>query len=121
MVTFPWAWQQLHPGMGAEKTSNNEEKVNMYVPKPIDTSEVELTPDLLKLTDFLAENVHDIWAAQRMAEGWTYGPERNEATKKNSCLVPYTELPETEKEYDRKTGMNTLKAILALGYRINQG
>jgi ryanodine receptor 2 len=92
----------------------------MYVPNPIDTSKVELTSDLLKLTELLAENVHDTWAAQRMAEGWTYGPERNEVTKKHSCLVLYEELPEIEKEYDRKTAMNTLKAILALDYRIEK-
>jgi len=93
----------------------------MYVPKPIDTSKVELTPDLLKLTELLAENVHNIWAAQRMAEGWTLGPERNDATKEHPCLVPYEELPEIEKEYDRNTAMKTLKAILALGYRIEKG
>jgi ryanodine receptor 2 len=93
----------------------------MYVPKPIDTSEVKLTPDLLVLTELLAENVHDTWAAQRITEGWTLGPERNEAEREHPCLVPYRELPEMEKEYDRKTAMNTLKAILALGYRIEKG
>jgi hypothetical protein len=92
----------------------------MYVPKPIDTSKVELTPDLLKLTEILAENVHDTWAAQRIAEDWTLGLERNDATKEHPCLVPYGELPDIEKEYDRKTAMNTLKAILALGYKIKK-
>lgn len=93
----------------------------MYVPKPIDTSKVELTPDLLKLTELLAENVHDIWAAQRMTAGWTLGPERNDVAKEHPCIVPYEELPEIEKAYDRHTAMNTLKAILALGYRIEKG
>lgn len=92
----------------------------MYVPNPIGTSEVELPPNLLKLTELLAENVHDTWSVQRMAEGWTLGPERNDAKKEHPCLVPYEELPEAEKEYDRRTAVNTLKAILALGYRIEK-
>jgi hypothetical protein len=110
----------LFPG-AARKMRQRRGKPSMYVPKPIDTSEVDLTTDLLKLTELLAENVHDIWAAQRMAEGWALGSERNDAAKEHPCLVPYEELPEIEKEYDRKTAMKTLKAILALGYRIEKG
>jgi hypothetical protein len=45
-----------------------------YEPKPIDTSSVTLPADLLALTERLAENSHDHWAAQRLAEGWTLGP-----------------------------------------------
>lgn len=91
-----------------------------YQPKPIDTSGIELPEDLMKLTERLAENAHDVWAARRMAEGWTYGPKRDDAAKKHPDLVPYSELPEAEKEYDRKMAMGTLKAILALGYRIQK-
>ena len=89
-----------------------------YEPKPIDTSGVTLTEDLSKLTEMLAKSAHDIWARQRMAEGWTYGPERDDAKKQHPCLVPYEHLPESEKEYDRNAAMETLKAILALGYKI---
>jgi len=89
-----------------------------YQPMPIDTSGVTLPAELVDLTERLAENAHDIWAKQRMAEGWTYGPQRNDAAKNNPDLVPYDELPESEKEYDRKAAMETLKAIVALGYRI---
>jgi ryanodine receptor 2 len=92
----------------------------MYIPKPIETSDIELSADLLELAEILAENVHDTWAAQRLAEGWTLGPERNEAKKEHPCLVPYQDLPEAEKEYDRKAAMGTLKAILSLGYRIER-
>jgi len=66
----------------------------------------------------LAENTHDVWAAQRIAEGWTYGPSRDEAAKKHPCLVPYEQLPESEKEYDRRTAAEALKVIVTLGYRI---
>jgi len=92
----------------------------MYQPKPIDTSKIELTQDLIQLTELLAENAHDIWAERRMAEGWTHGPERNDAARKHPDLVPYRELPDSEKEYDRKAAMETLKAICALGYEIRQ-
>lgn len=89
-----------------------------YEPKPIDTSAVSLDEGLLELTELLAKNAHDIWARQRMAEGWTWGPERNDAEKKHPDLVPYEELSDSEKEYDRNAALATLKAICALGYRI---
>jgi hypothetical protein len=93
----------------------------MYKPKPIDTSQVELPDDLVKLTETLAENAHDIWAMQRMEEGWTWGQERNDAAKKHPDLIPYRELPASEKEYDRRNAMETLKAIIKLGFRIEKG
>lgn len=72
----------------------------------------------MKLSERLAENVHDVWAASRMAEGWSWGKERNDALKQHPCLVPYNELPESEKEYDRKTSIETLKLIQKLGFII---
>ena len=89
-----------------------------YIPKPIDTSGIELPEDIKLLTEQLAENTHEHWAAGRLSEGWTLGPQRSDAKKRHPCLVPYRELPESEKQYDRNTAMETLKAILALGYRI---
>lgn len=89
-----------------------------YQPKPINTDKIELDDDLLALTERLAESTHDIWAQQRMADGWTYGPKRDDAVKKHPDLIPYADLPDGEKEYDRKTAMETLKAIIALGYEI---
>ena len=89
-----------------------------YQPKPIDTSSVTLPADLLALTERLAENAHDIWARQRMSEGWTYGPQRDDASKKHPDLVAYADLPESEKQYDRNAAMETLKAIVALGYEV---
>jgi hypothetical protein len=89
-----------------------------YQPQPVETSNVSLTQEILELRERLAENAHDHWARQRMAEGWTYGPHRDDQRKRHPCLVPYEELPESEKEYDRSAVIETLKAILALGYRI---
>src|ERR1039458_4934846 len=71
-----------------------------YQPKPIDTEGATLPQELLPLTERLAENAHDLWAAQRLAQGWSFGPQRDDKAKKHPCLVPYNELPESEKEYD---------------------
>jgi ryanodine receptor 2 len=89
-----------------------------YLPQPIDTAEVVLPPGLTPLTERLAENSHDMWARQRLAQGWTWGAQRDDARKQHPCLVPYDQLPESEKEYDRIAAMGTLKAILKLGYQI---
>ena len=89
-----------------------------YQPKPIDTSDVLLPSELAELTEQLAKNVHENWAKGRIDEGWTYGPERNDALKQTPCLVPYEQLPEEEKAYDRDTAFNTLKLICKLGYKI---
>lgn len=91
----------------------------MYEPKPIDTSDVQLSSELLELTEKIAENVHDVWAAGRIEQGWTYGTERNDEVKTTPCLVPYSKLPDSEKEYDRNTALETLKLIIKLGYKIS--
>ena len=92
----------------------------MYKPEPCDVSGVELSEELLRLTERIAENVHEVWAAGRLAEGWTLGAKRDDEKKKTPCLVPYAELPESEKEFDRNTAMNTLRLVVALGYRIEK-
>ena len=91
-----------------------------YVPRPLDTTQVRLPDFLQQLTEKLAANAHDLWARQRLADGWTLGKERNDQHKKHPCLVPYDQLPESERTYDRQAAMETLKAILALGYRIER-
>lgn len=92
----------------------------MYKPHPIDTENIELPESLLELTEKIAENVHENWSAGRMSEGWTYGPTRNDKEKTTPCLVPYSELTDSEKEYDRVTALQTLKLIVALGYKIEK-
>lgn len=91
---------------------------NNYNPQPVDTSTVVLSSDLMELAERMAENVHDVWAKTRIEQGWTYGPERDDANKKHPCLVPYDQLPEEEKVYDRNTGIETLKFILMEGFEI---
>jgi ryanodine receptor 2 len=91
-----------------------------YQPRPVDNSAILLSNDLLELTEQLAENAHDHWAKRRIAEGWTFGATRNDEARQHPCLVPYDELPDSEKQYDRDTAIETLRAIIALGYRIER-
>ena len=92
-----------------------------YYPRPIDTSAVVLPVELAELAEFLARNTHEVWAAERMEQGWQYGPERDDARKLHPCLVPYEELSESEKEFDRATAVQTLKVVQALGFSISRG
>lgn len=94
--------------------------MKIYNPTPEDTSMIELTPDILALCEEMAKNTHEVWAANRMQQGWTYGPVRDDAKMEHPCLVPYEELSEEEKKYDRDTAMETLKLIIKLGYVITK-
>lgn len=93
---------------------------NKYVPNPADTTQVDLPESLLPLVEEMSKNVHEVWAATRMAQGWTYGPERNDAEKKHPCLVPYEDLSEEERDYDRNTSQQTIKLIMKLGFKITK-
>jgi hypothetical protein len=94
--------------------------MSAYHPQPIDTSNIEVPRDLLALADTLARNVHETWALERINQGWKYGTERNDAKKLHPCLVPYDDLPESEKKFDHITAMETIKVILGLGYDIHK-
>jgi hypothetical protein len=91
-----------------------------YAPEPIDTSKSVVTQDIVELTERLARNSHDVWARQRIKDGWKFGAKRDDGKKEHPCLVPYEDLQESEKEYDRNAAMETLKAIIALGYRVEK-
>lgn len=93
---------------------------NNYDPTPVDTSDVVLPKELMALIEKIAENVHDVWAVGRISEGWTYGPFKDPEKKTTPLLVAYDDLPESEKEYDRNTALETLKLIVKLGYRIQK-
>lgn len=99
--------------------SDNNRK-ETYIPQPIDVSDVELPKELVSLVECLSKNVHEVWASERILLGWQYGSERNDELKHHPCLIPYEELPETEREFDRNTAMNTLKFIYKLGFKIEK-
>lgn len=95
-------------------------KDSNYIPKPIDTTGIELPEELSQLVEEMARNVHEVWAETRIGQGWTYGVQRDDELRKHPCLVPYEELPEDEKQYDRNTSVETLRLILKLGFKISK-
>ncbi|OLS22370.1 MAG: hypothetical protein HeimC3_31120 [Candidatus Heimdallarchaeota archaeon LC_3] len=95
-----------------------KETENEFDPSPIDTSHINLPQDLVELTEFLALNVHESWSKQKKSNGWVFAEILDTENKKNPYLVPYEQLPEHMKEYDRISAIQTLKLILALGYKI---
>lgn len=95
-------------------------EIDTYIPSPAEVSGVQLPEQLNELAEAIAKNVHEVWSANRMADGWTYGPVRDDAKKETPCLVPYEDLPEEEKAYDRETAFGTLKYIVSLGFEITK-
>ena len=93
---------------------------NKYNPNPFDTSTIELTEDLLLLSESLARNVHEVWSKGRIDDGWKYGKTRNDELKTHPSLISYDELSEEEKDYDRRTSQETLKFIIAHGFSIDK-
>ena len=95
-------------------------KTAKYTPQPLDTSDVKLPVELEQLVEQMSKNVHEVWAETRINQGWTFGKQRNDELKTHPCLVPYEDLPESEKEYDRNTAIGTLKLIMKLGFKIEK-
>lgn len=91
-----------------------------YVPRPIPLDRVSIDADLTSLVEALARNAHELWAMQRLSDGWSWGPSRSDERKEHPGLVEFDALSEAEKEYDRVLVAGTLRAILALGYRVSK-
>jgi hypothetical protein len=91
-----------------------------YKPRPIDIASVELSDDLLNLTEILAKNTHEIWSEIRLKNGWSYGETRDDSIKQSPYLISYEDLPESEKDYDRAISINIMKVIKKLGYEIQK-
>jgi len=95
-------------------------KKKKYIPQPADLTEVTLPQSLIELREQIARNAHEVWAQGRLSDGWTYGPVRNDALKQHPDLIPYEDLPDSEREYDRATAMNSIKLLIKLGYKITK-
>lgn len=113
---FVSAWKDSHYYI----VSVTERGKRQYKPAPIDASNFQLSDDLDELIEAIAENNHDVWARQRMDEKWTYGEKRDDEHKRHPDLVPYSDLPESEKEYDRKAARGILELVQRLGYKIEK-
>jgi len=98
------------------RQTDQEHNLLDYKPEPIDTLRLALTPEIAQLSEMLARNVHENWAKLRIAEGWHYGPRRDDREKEHPSLVPYEQLSESERQYDRQTALESIKALLAMGY-----
>jgi ryanodine receptor 2 len=92
----------------------------MYKPEPINTKGIDIPEDLKPLVELIAKNVHEVWAKSRVEQGWTYGEVKDSIKKTTPCLVPYEQLSEEEKDYDRHTALETLKVVLKHGYKIEK-
>ena len=91
-----------------------------YIPAPFDDKDIPIPEELEPLKEALARNVHEVWAAGRLATGWKYGPVRDDERKEHPCLIPYEALPEEEKDYDRATALSTIRFILSKGYHLSK-
>ena len=117
IATFLEAWEAT----GGICTTAFPADTKTYRPKLIDLKHVELPSSLDELRETIAENAHDMWALERQSEGWTLGPKRDDSKLETPDMVPYAQLPESEKQYDRLMAEDTLKLLLALGYKIERG
>ena len=102
------------------KKTNKKDTELVYRPEPVDTSDVIVPEELMGLVEEMSRNVHEVWAKNRMDQGWSWGPQRDDELKTHPDLVPYDELTEEEKDYDRDTSMQTIKLILKLGFKISK-
>lgn len=91
-----------------------------YQPNPIDTSDIQLEEEVSSLIEVMAKNVHEVWAKERIEQGWSYGEKRDDVNRLHPCLLPYEELPEFEKKFDRNTAIETLKLIKKIGFEIKK-
>ena len=95
-------------------------KQQEYKPQPIDLSQVKLPDELIALTEQLARNIHEVWAQSRVSQGWKYGPNRNDDLKTHPSIIPYEQLSEQEKQYDRDTALSAIKFIVKEGFKITK-
>lgn len=116
IATFVEAWEDA----GGLCNTAFPVDVKTYNPKLIDLEHVELPEGFDELREAIAENAHDMWALERQSEGWTFGPKRDDSKLETPDMVPYALLPESEKQYDRLMAEDTLKLLLALGYKIEK-
>lgn len=115
LATFEKAWKSSHCYLVTASAEGLE-----YLPHPIDVCDIGLDDDLVELTEAIAEDAHEVWANAKKAEGWTYGPSHDDQTLQHPDLVPYSELPESEKKYDRDCAIHTLRLVRKLGFNIRR-
>lgn len=71
--------------------------------------QITLSSYVEQIRDKLAENIHEMWAMNKIEAGWTYGEKRDDLYKIHPCLVQFEKLPAAEKKYDSQLAIQTLK------------
>ncbi|XP_039954485.1 ryanodine receptor isoform X18 [Bactrocera tryoni] len=94
-------------------------QANGYKPAPLDLSAVTLSPKLEELVDQLAENTHNLWARERIQQGWTYGLNEDSENHRSPHLVPYSKVDEAIKKANRDTASETVRTLLVYGYMLD--
>ncbi|KAG1972845.1 ryanodine receptor [Pimephales promelas] len=100
------------------RLSNKYELWNGYKPAPVDQSCVVLTASQEELVEKLAENEHNIWARDRIRQGWSFGPQQDFKCKRSTQLVPFSLLDEKYKQAGRDATRDTLGTLLGFGYTV---
>lgn len=114
IASFLEAWRESNNYLVVINTTDKF----IYEPSPIGLDDVELSDDLAELQEAIAENAHEVWAKNHRDQEWSYGPERNDQKKETPDMIPYCNLPESEKLYDREMAINTIKLVKKLGWNI---
>ncbi|XP_074541840.1 ryanodine receptor 3 isoform X7 [Halichoeres trimaculatus] len=92
---------------------------NGYKPAPLDLSDVKLNAGQEVLVDKLAENAHNVWAKDRIKQGWTYGIQQDLKSRRNPRLVPYALLDERTKKSNRDSLREAIRTMVGYGYDID--
>ncbi|KAG5262307.1 hypothetical protein AALO_G00273740 [Alosa alosa] len=89
-----------------------------YKPAPMDLSHIRLASAQEAMVDKLAENAHNVWARDRIRQGWTYGIQQDVKSKRNPRLVPYVLLDERTKKSNKDSLREAVRTLLGYGYSL---
>nr|XP_014122907.1 ryanodine receptor 2 isoform X11 [Zonotrichia albicollis] len=100
------------------KLPKNYQLLSGYKPAPMDLSFIKLTPSQEAMVDKLAENAHNVWARDRIRQGWTYGIQQDVKNRRNPRLVPYALLDDRTKKSNKDSLREAVRTLLGYGYNL---
>lgn len=86
----------------------------VYIISTIFLLQIQLPAYIENVRDKLAENLHEIWAASKIEQGWSYGEVRDDPRKKNPSINNFEKVPMTEKKYVITVSFETLRYMSKL-------
>ncbi|XP_061915089.1 ryanodine receptor 2-like isoform X1 [Entelurus aequoreus] len=119
-VGFHMALKDQHPegSIRCMTLPSKYEQASGYRPAPVDVSQVFISPIHEEAVNLLAENQHNVWARERIKQGWTYGAQQDAKAKRSPNLVPYSLLDESSSRVAQKVVRQALCTLLAYGYSL---